>query len=139
MATLDEEAVLKFWEESKIFEKSVEQRRDAKPFVFFEGPPTANGRPGIHHFIGRAFKDLFNRYKTMRGYFVLRKSGWDTQGLPVEIETEKILGLKSKREIEEYGVANFNQKARENVWLYQEEWERFTKRIGFWLDLKDPY
>src|SRR3990167_7466557 len=109
MATLDEEAVLKFWEESKIFEKSVEQRRDAKPFVFFEGPPTANGRPGIHHFIGRAFKDLFNRYKTMRGYFVLRKSGWDTQGLPVEIETEKILGLKSKREIEEYGVANFNQ------------------------------
>ena len=134
-----EEATLKFWEENKIFEKSLAQRRKAKPFVFFEGPPTANGRPGIHHFIGRAFKDLFNRYKTMRGYFVLRKSGWDTQGLPVEIETEKTLGLKSKREIEAYGVANFNQKARENVWLYQEEWERFTKRIGFWLDLKDPY
>ncbi|KKU54127.1 MAG: Isoleucine-tRNA ligase, partial [Parcubacteria group bacterium GW2011_GWA1_47_11] len=134
-----EEETLRFWEENKIFEKSLEQRKGAKPFVFFEGPPTANARPAIHHFIGRAFKDLFCRFQTMRGHFVGRKSGWDTQGLPVEIEVEKALGLKSKKEIEEYGVAEFNAKAKASVWKYQEEWERFSKRIAFWLDLEHPY
>ncbi len=134
-----EEDVLEFWEKNQIFEKGQELRKKAKPFVFFEGPPTANGRPGIHHFIGRVFKDLFNRYKTMRGFLVERKSGWDTHGLPVEIEVEKSLGLKSKKEIEEYGIVKFNKQAKESVWKYKDEWERFTKRIGFWIDLKKPY
>ena len=134
-----EEEVLEFWENQKVFEKGQERRKKAKRFVFFEGPPTANGRPGIHHFIGRVFKDLFNRYKTMRGFLVERKSGWDTHGLPVEIEVEKSLGLKSKKEIEEYGIAKFNKQAKQNVWKYKDEWEKFTKRIGFWIDLKNPY
>ncbi|MDP3731283.1 MAG: class I tRNA ligase family protein [bacterium] len=136
-----EEEVLEFWEKHQVFEKSIalRQGQGKKRFVFFEGPPTANGRPGIHHFIGRVFKDLFNRYKTMRGFLVERKSGWDTHGLPVEIEVEKSLGLKSKKEIEEYGIAKFNKQAKESVWKYKDEWERFTKRIGFWIDLKNPY
>ncbi len=134
-----EEEVLDFWEKNKVFEKSLERRKKAKPFIFFEGPPTANAKPAIHHLIGRVFKDLFCRYKTMRGFYVERKSGWDTHGLPVEIEVEKSLGLKSKKEIEEYGIAKFNKQAKESVWKYKEEWERFTKRIGFWLDLKNPY
>ncbi|MBI2057773.1 MAG: class I tRNA ligase family protein, partial [Candidatus Yanofskybacteria bacterium] len=115
------------------------RRKKSKPFIFFEGPPTANAKPAIHHLIGRVFKDVFCRYKTMRGFYVERKSGWDTHGLPVEIEVEKSLGLKSKKEIEEYGIAKFNKQAKESVWKYKEEWERFTKRIGFWLDLKNPY
>ena len=134
-----EEEVLEFWENHQVFEKSIDRRAKAKRFVFFEGPPTANGRPGVHHFIGRVFKDLFNRYKTMRGFLVERKSGWDTHGLPVEIEVEKTLGLKSKKEIEKYGIAKFNRQAKESVWKYKDEWERFTKRIGFWIDLKNPY
>ena len=134
-----EEEVLDFWEKNKIFERGQERRKKAKRFVFFEGPPTANGRPGIHHVLGRAMKDLFNRYKTMRGFLVERKSGWDTHGLPVEIEVEKSLGLKSKKEIEEYGIAKFNKKAKESVWKYKDEWARLTKRIGFWLDFKKPY
>jgi len=138
-----EEEVLDFWEKNKVFEQSLALRqaqgKKAKPFIFFEGPPTANARPAIHHFIGRVFKDVFCRYKTMRGFYVERKSGWDTHGLPVEIEVEKSLGLKSKKEIEEYGIAKFNKQAKESVWKYKEEWERFTKRIGFWLDLKNPY
>ena len=134
-----EEEVLDFWEKNKIFERGQERRKKAKRFVFFEGPPTANGRPGIHHVLGRALKDLFNRYKTMRGFLVERKSGWDTHGLPVEIEVEKSLGLKSKKEIEEYGMAKFNKQAKQSVWKYKDEWERLTKRIGFWLDFKNPY
>src|SRR3990167_2703197 len=134
-----EEEVLDFWEKNKVFEASLERRKKSKPFIFFEGPPTANAKPAIHHLIGRVFKDVFCRYKTMRGFYVERKSGWDTHGLPVEIEVEKSLGLKSKKEIEEYGIAKFNKQAKESVWKYKEEWERFTKRIGFWLDLKNPY
>ena len=134
-----EEEVLDFWEKNKVFEASLERRKKSKPFIFFEGPPTANAKPAIHHLIGRVFKDVFCRYKTMRGFYVERKSGWDTHGLPVEIEVEKALGLKSKKEIEEYGIAKFNKQAKESVWKYKEEWERFTKRIGFWLDLKNPY
>lgn len=134
-----EEKLLKFWKERSIFQKSLENRKHAKRFVFFEGPPYANGRPGIHHFLGRALKDLFVRYKTMRGYLVERRAGWDTHGLPIEIEAEKRLGIKSKRDIEKIGVGAFNKKARESIWEYKSEWERFTHRIGFWLDLGNPY
>ncbi len=134
-----EEKILKFWGDRKIFQKSIENRSHHKRFVFFEGPPTANGRPGMHHFLGRILKDSFIRYKTMQGFLVERKAGWDTHGLPVEIEVEKELGLKTKKDIEVYGIAKFNHKAKQKVWKYKDEWERFTKRIGFWLDFKDPY
>ncbi len=134
-----EERILKFWEEHQIFEKSVQAREKGKPFVFFEGPPTANGNPGIHHVIARVFKDLFSRYQTMRGRYVLRKGGWDTHGLPVELQVEKELGFTSKKDIEKFGIAAFNRKCRESVWKYKAEWDQFTKRIGYWVDLKDPY
>ena len=134
-----EEKVLEFWQKNKVFEKSLENTKKGKKFVFFEGPPTANGRPGIHHVIGRAFKDIIPRYKTMQGYHVPRVAGWDTHGLPVEIEVEKELGLKSKKDIETYGIAKFNQKCRESVWKYKEEWEKLTARVGFWLDFENPY
>lgn len=134
-----EEEVLKFWKHNHIFEKSVQNRKGKKKFVFYEGPPTANGRPGIHHLLARSFKDIILRYKTMQGFFVPRRGGWDTHGLPVEIEVEKKLGLKSKREIEKYGVGKFNAACRESVWQYREEWERLTERMGFWLDLKNAY
>ncbi|KKS26589.1 MAG: Isoleucine-tRNA ligase [Candidatus Yanofskybacteria bacterium GW2011_GWC2_41_9] len=131
--------ILDFWKEKKIFEKSLEARRKAKRFVFWEGPPTANGHPHMGHFEGRVFKDLFCRYKTMRGFFVLRKAGWDTHGLPVEIEVEKELGFKNKKDIEEYGIEKFNRKCRESVWKYKAEWEEMTQKMGFWLDLDNPY
>jgi isoleucyl-tRNA synthetase len=134
-----EEKVRKFWDEQGIFEKSLELREKAKRFVFWEGPPTANGLPHIGHFLTRLPKDLYGRYKTMRGFYVLRKAGWDTHGLPVEIEVEKELGFKNKKQIEEYGIAKFNRKARESVWKYTKEWEEMTRRMGFWLDLKHPY
>ena len=131
--------ILEFWKEHGIFEKSLEGRDDAPLFVFYEGPPTANGRPGVHHVISRIFKDLFPRYKTMRGYRVPRKAGWDTHGLPVELEVERRLGIDGKQQIEAYGVAEFNQLCRESVTAYLEEWERITERIGFWVDLDDAY
>jgi isoleucyl-tRNA synthetase len=134
-----EERILKFWEDHHIFQKSMEQRRGAKPFVFFEGPPTANAAPAIHHFIGRVFKDAIPRYQTMRGRYVLRKGGWDTHGLPVELQVEKALGFKNKKDIEAYGIAAFNRQCRESVWQNKEEWTRFTRRIGYWTDLDDPY
>jgi isoleucyl-tRNA synthetase len=134
-----ERDVLDFWEKNKIFQKSVENRKGQKPFVWFEGPPTANGLPGIHHLLARVYKDIFCRYKTMQGFYVLRKGGWDTHGLPVEIQVEKELGLKNKKEVEEYGIAKFNKKARESVWKYLAEWEKFTREIGFWVDMDDPY
>lgn len=134
-----EKEVLKFWKEKGIFEKSLEKNKKGKEFVFYEGPPTANGRPGIHHVLARAFKDVIPRYKTMRGFSVPRKGGWDTHGLPVELEVEKELGLKSKKEIEAYGVAEFNKKCKQSVWKYKDEWEQLTERMGFWLDLKNPY
>ncbi|MDO8555430.1 MAG: class I tRNA ligase family protein [bacterium] len=134
-----EEEILEFWKKNKIFEKSVAQRRKGKKFVFYEGPPTANGRPGIHHVEARAFKDLIPRYKTMRGFYAPRKAGWDTHGLPVELEVEKELKLKNKKDIENYGIANFNKKCKESVWKYKEEWEKITQRIGFWIDLENPY
>ena len=131
--------IQKFWEANNILNKSLESRKGKKKFVFYEGPPTANGLPHIGHFLTRAFKDLFVRYKTMRGFFVPRKAGWDTHGLPVEIEVEKELGLKNKKEIEKYGIAKFNKKAKESAQEYKTEWEKFSKRIGFWLDFKNPY
>ena len=134
-----EERILKFWDEQKIFAKSLQARIGKKPFVFFEGPPTANGSPGIHHFIGRSFKDLICRYQTMRGRYVLRRGGWDTHGLPVELQVEKSLGFTSKKDIEKYGIAEFNKKCRESVWQYRAEWEKFTKRMGFWIDLAHSY
>ena len=134
-----EKEVLDFWEKNKIFEKTVERRKGGKPFIFFEGPPTANGLPGIHHFLARVYKDIFPRYKTMRGFYVTRKGGWDTHGLPVEIQVEKELGLKNKKEVEEYGISKFNKKAKESVWKYLAEWEKFTRDVGFWIDLDDPY
>jgi len=134
-----EEKILKFWEENKIFEKLIEQRKKAKDFVFYEGPPTANARAGLHHVLARVFKDIICRYKTMRGFRVLRKAGWDTHGLPVELEIEKKLGLKNKKDIEKYGIARFNKKCKESVWQYKEDWEKLTERIGFWLDMKNPY
>ena len=134
-----EEKVLHFWRTNRIFEKSLAKTEHGREFVFYEGPPTANGRPGIHHVLARAFKDVIPRYKTMRGYHVPRKGGWDTHGLPVELEVERQLGLKSKKEIERFGIAEFNKKCKESVWKYKDEWERLTERIGFWLDLKDPY
>jgi isoleucyl-tRNA synthetase len=134
-----EERILAFWDEHDVFRKSMQQRVGRKPFVFFEGPPTANGNPGIHHVIARVFKDIVSRYKTMRGHYVLRKGGWDTHGLPVEIQVEKELGFKSKKDIEAFGVAAYNKKCRESVWKFKGEWERFTRRIAYWLDLQDPY
>lgn len=134
-----EEKILAFWEKENIFEKSLRRTADGRPFVFFEGPPTANGRPGIHHLLARAYKDVILRYKTMQGFFVERKAGWDTHGLPVELQVEKELGISGKPDIEKYGIAEFNQKCKESVWQYKEEWERLTKRMGFWLDLEHPY
>ncbi len=134
-----EEKILEFWKKNQIFEKSILQRKKAKDFVFYEGPPTANGKPGIHHVLSRAYKDIICRYKTMQGFRVLRKAGWDTHGLPVELEVEKKLGLKNKKDIEKYGIAEFNKKCKESVWQYKDEWEKLTARIGFWLDMEHPY
>ena len=131
--------ILEFWEEEKIFEKSLEQRKDAKEFVFYEGPPTANGKPGIHHVMSRAVKDVVCRYKAMKGFLVRRKAGWDTHGLPVEIEIEKALNISGKDEIDKYGVAEFNKKCKESVFEYKKEWDSLTNRIGYWLDLENPY
>ena len=134
-----EEEVLARWRERKVFERSLELRHDAPVWSFYEGPPTANGRPGSHHVLSRAFKDIYPRFKAMRGYHVPRKAGWDCHGLPVELEVEKELGIASKQEIEAYGIAEFNKKCRESVYTYVEEWNRLTERIGFWLDLDDAY
>ena len=134
-----EEEVLGFWEESGVFEKSVESRPEDRPFVFYEGPPTANGTPGFHHVLARSFKDLIPRYKTMRGYRVVRKGGWDTHGLPVEIQVEKELGLAGKGDIEEYGVEEFNRLCRESVFRFVDDWKRMSARMGFWVDMDHPY
>src|SRR5262245_37363758 len=119
-----EEEQLEYWRERKVFERTRTERENSPRYVFYEGPPTANGRPGIHHVLARAFKDIFPRYKVMNGYYVLRKGGWDTHGLPVEIEVEKELGFKHKSDIEAYGIAEFNKKCRDSVLRYVEEWER---------------
>ncbi|MFW6150038.1 MAG: isoleucine--tRNA ligase [Chloroflexota bacterium] len=134
-----EEGILRFWKERGIFEKSISARRGCEPFVFYDGPPTTNGGPGIHHVLSRLFKDVPCRYKAMKGYYAERKAGWDTHGLPVELEVENLLGLTSKSQIEEYGVAEFNQRCRESVFRYIAEWERMVERIGHWIDMTEPY
>ena len=134
-----EDALLARWREEKLFARTLANREGAPPFVFYEGPPTANGRPGIHHVFARTIKDLFCRHRAMRGYRVERKAGWDTHGLPVEIEVEKRLGLSGKQDIEKLGVAEFNRLCRESVFTYRGEWERLSERIGYWLDYDDPY
>ena len=128
-----------FWRKNHIFEKSLELRRDAKPFVFYEGPPTANGVPHNGHVLTRVSKDVFLRYRTMRGFLVPRKGGWDTHGLPVEVEVEKELGIHGKAGIEKYGVEAFISRCIDSVFRYTQDWERMTERIGFWVDLPDAY
>jgi len=134
-----EEKILKFWARRNIFKKSISQRKNAKPFVFFEGPPFANGLPGIHHLEARAFKDIVNRYKVMRGFLVGRKAGWDTHGLPPEIAAEKQLKIKTKKDIEKIGLEKFIEACRRSVFTYKKEWEVFSERIAFWLDYKNAY
>ncbi|MBD3223533.1 MAG: isoleucine--tRNA ligase [Caldithrix sp.] len=134
-----EENILQFWKENSIFKKSLEKTKGKENFVFFEGPPTANGKPGIHHVMSRTVKDVVCRYKTMQGYYVNRKAGWDTHGLPVEIEVEKQLQLKDKEQIENYGIEKFNNKCRHSVFAYKNDWDELTERIGYWLDLDHPY
>ncbi len=141
-----EKEILKFWEENKIFEKSVEKNSADKTFVFYEGPPTANGEPGLHHALARAFKDVIPRYKTMKGFRVERKAGWDTHGLPVEIQVEKELGIHNKTEIENIvpgnprkSIIEFNKKCKKSTWKYKDLWEKLTQRMGYWVDMKNPY
>lgn len=141
-----EEKVLQYWRDKKIFEKTLEKKSPKGNFVFYEGPPTANGMPGLHHVLARAFKDLFARYKTMQGYHVKRKAGWDTHGLPVELQVEKELKISGKQQIENIvpgnkyaSIEKFNKMCRESVWIYKSEWEKMTERMAYWVDMKDPY
>src|SRR4030042_2230942 len=134
-----EDRALAFWKENGIFKKSVRSREGKPRFVFYEGPPFANGNPGIHHVLARAFKDVIVRYKVMKGYYVPRIAGWDTHGLPVELEVEKELGFTNKTQIEQYGVEEFNKKCRESVFKYVGEWNEMTERIAYWVDLEHAY
>jgi isoleucyl-tRNA synthetase len=127
------------WRDERLFERVQEARAGGEPFVFYEGPPTANGRPGIHHVFARTIKDLFCRHRAMRGHFVPRKAGWDTHGLPVEIEIEKQLGISGKPDIERVGVAEFNRLCRESVFKYRGEWEELSERMAYWLDYERAY
>ena len=134
-----EKAVEKFWKENKIFEKSMDSRKEGPTYTFYDGPPTANGKPHIGHVLTRVIKDMIPRYRTMKGYYVPRKAGWDTHGLPVELEVEKLLGLDGKEQIEEYGMDPFIQKCKESVWKYKGMWEDFSGTVGFWADMDNPY
>ncbi|MBT8477983.1 MAG: class I tRNA ligase family protein, partial [Gemmatimonadetes bacterium] len=138
VASLEDE-VLEAWEDEDTFHLGLEARRAAPEFVFYEGPPTANGKPGVHHLLARTIKDTVARYKAMTGWHVTRIAGWDTHGLPVEIEAEKRLGISGKPEIEHMGIARFNQECRDNLFTYKEDWERLSRRIGYWLDYENPY
>src|SRR3954467_2681792 len=134
-----EEEVLERWRERDVFRESMRRREGAERYVFYEGPPTANGRPGSHHVLARVFKDIFPRYKTMRGFHSTRKGGWDCHGLPVEIAVEQKLGFTQKSDIERYGIAEFNQQCRESVFEFLEDWTALTERIGYWVDLDEAY
>ena len=134
-----EKEVEKFWKENQIFEKSIEDRKDCPTYMFYDGPPTANGKPHIGHVLTRTIKDMIPRYRTMKGYQVPRKAGWDTHGLPVELEVEKLLGLDGKEQIEQYGLEPFIEKCKESVWKYKGMWEDFSNTVGFWADMDDPY
>lgn len=137
--TLLENEILRFWQQNEVFHKSMETREGGPEYVFYEGPPSANGKPGVHHVLARVFKDMFPRYKSMNGYHVSRRGGWDTHGLPVEIEMEKQLGFSNKQDIEDYGIAKFNEHCKNSVFNYIQEWEKLTDRIGYWVDLDDAY
>jgi len=134
-----EKQVEKFWEENQIFQKSMDNREGCPEYMFYDGPPTANGKPHIGHVLTRVIKDMIPRYRTMKGYYVPRKAGWDTHGLPVELEVERSLGLDGKEQIEEYGLEPFIQKCKESVWQYKEMWEDFSATVGFWADMENPY
>ena len=129
----------KFWADNNIFKKSMEHRKEGETYTFYDGPPTANGKPHIGHVETRTIKDMIPRYRTMKGYMVPRKAGWDTHGLPVELEVEKMLGLDGKEQIEEYGLAPFIDKCKESVWKYKGMWEDFSRTVGFWADMDNPY
>ena len=135
----EEKKIKKFWDDNKIFEKSIDSRAKGEPYVFYDGPPTANGKPHIGHVLTRVIKDMIPRYRTMKGKMVPRKAGWDTHGLPVELEVEKMLGLDGKEQIEEYGLEPFIEHCKESVWKYKEMWEDFSKTVGFWADMDKPY
>ena len=134
-----EKEVLKAWKKNNIFKKSIENRENNKTWVFYDGPATANGKPGIHHMVAKELKDVFCRYKTMRGYKVLSKVGWDTHGLPVEVQVEKQLGFSGKKDIEEYGIEKFNQKCRESVWENETAFRDLTDKMGQFIDIDNPY
>ncbi|MHB9132304.1 MAG: isoleucine--tRNA ligase [Armatimonadota bacterium] len=135
-----EESLMHWWRESGVQQRAIAGREDGPNFIFFEGPPTANGRPGVHHVLARAFKDIILRFKRMQGYHIIgARGGWDTQGLPVEVEVEKQLNLNGKRDIEQYGIARFNEKCRESVFRYVQDWEKMTDRIAYWVDMEHPY
>ena len=134
-----ESKTARYWDDNRILDKSIENRENQKSFIFYEGPPTANGAPGIHHVIARTLKDSVCRYKTLTGHKVNRKAGWDTHGLPVEIEVERQLGLSNKHDIEEYGIDKFNKKCRESVFTYEKQWREMTRRMGYFIDLDNPY
>ena len=134
-----ESQVSEYWKQINILDRTLEKGQNDPSFVFYEGPPTANGNPGIHHVVARTLKDWVCRYKTMSGYQVKRKAGWDTHGLPVELQVEKELGLTNKQQIEEYGIAEFNQKCRESVFTYENKWRNMTERMAYEVDLDNPY
>lgn len=134
-----EREIIEFWKQNDIFAKSIEQRKNGKEFSFFDGPPTANGKPHIGHILTRVMKDIVPRYKTMKGYHILRKAGWDTHGLPVELEVEKSLGINGKGGIEDYGVENFIKKCKDSVFTYKDLWEKMSERVGYWVDMDNPY
>ena len=131
--------ILKYWEENGIFKKSISEREGSPSFTFYEGPPSANGTPGIHHVMARTVKDIFCRYKTLQGFQVKRKGGWDTHGLPVELQVEKELGIKKDDIGTKISVAEYNQKCREAVMKFKNEWDDLTRQMGYWVDLDDPY
>ena len=131
--------ILDLWQRTHVFERSLAMRRDAPPYVFYEGPPTANGLPGLHHVLARSYKDVFARYKQMTGFSVARKAGWDTHGLPVELEVERALKISGKQQIEEYGIAEFNARCKASVNEYIDQWREMSERLGFWLDFDHPY
>ena len=134
-----EEQMLRHWKMYNVIKHAYELNKDGPEYVFYEGPPTANGRPGVHHVLARSFKDIFPRYKSMRGFHVSRRGGWDTHGLPVEIEVEKKLGFTNKQQIEDYGIDKFNEECRKSAFTYIQEWEKLTDRIAFWVDLDTAY
>jgi isoleucyl-tRNA synthetase len=137
--TQREQRILHYWEQQNIFQQSVQNRASSENFVFYEGPPTANGLPHVGHALGRTIKDIIARYQTMQGKQVLRKAGWDTHGLPVELGVEKTLGISGKQAIEDYGVEAFIEKCKESVFSYEKQWREFTRDLGYWVDMDQPY